>query len=186
MNINYRTPTLIQYEHDGQLIANFNNMNLSEHFTKDELIASSTAQSKGISNEPNDIELGHLKLLCTFLLEPLRQAWGSGINVSSGFRSEELNNVTPNASKTSSHRLGYAADIKPTNGKMKEFKEFVKGWLKLAAWGNNITLPFDQCIDEQDSKGNQWIHIGLCNYKGEMRRQFLKTTDGKNYQVDRV
>jgi len=160
-------------------------MNLSEHFTKEELCYSVTAKSKGISNEPSDIELGHLRLLCTYILEPLRQAWGSGIKVTSGFRSEALNNAI-GGSKTSAHSLGYAADIKPTNGKMVEFKEFVKGWMKLAAWGNNITLPFDQCIDEKNAAGSEWIHLGLMNGKGEMRRQFLITTDGKTYKQDKV
>lgn len=159
-------------------------MNLSQHFTKEELIYSDTAKQKGISNEPNDIELGHLRLLCTYLLEPLRHAWGSGIKVTSGFRSEALNNAI-GGSKTSAHSFGYAADIQPANGNMKEFKAFVKDTLKL--WKNTFFgFAFDQCIDERNTKGAEWIHIGICNGRGEMRNQFLITTDGKTYKQDEV
>ena len=153
-------------------------MNLSEHFTLEELTASTTAVKLGIKNTPTDIEIGHLRMLCVYLLEPLRQAWGSGINVTSGFRCEKLNNKV-GGSKTSAHRLGYAADIVPSNGKMAEFKAFVKAYLQA------YDKAFDQCIDEKKGT-SEWIHIGLVSPTGEQRRQFLITKDGKNYKTDKV
>lgn len=153
-------------------------MQLSEHFTLEELTHSDTATKLGIKNEPNDIEIGHLRMLCVYILEPLRQAWGSGIAISSGFRCEKLNNKV-GGSKTSAHRFGYAADIVPSNGKMKDFKAFVKAYIQVNG------KAFDQCIDEKKGS-SEWIHIGLISPAGEQRRQFLITTDGKNYKTDKV
>lgn len=169
---------------------------LSEHFKLSEFTKSATADKLGIKNEPTDIEIGHLRLLCTYLLEPLRQAWGDGIKVTSGFRCEQLNSKA-GGSKTSAHRLGYAADIVPANGKIKEFKQFVKEWIKEGIVGHHeVTMsgvvfvdggmPFDQCIDERNKQGSEWLHIGLMNAQGEQRRQFLITTDGKTYKKDKI
>lgn len=107
--------------------------------------------------------------------------------MTSGFRSEELNNAI-GGSKTSAHSLGYAADIVPANGKMEEFKEFVKAELKDYTYIDYSlqTYHFDQCIDERNASGAEWVHLGLMNAKGEMRKQFLITTDGKTYKEDKV
>lgn len=152
-------------------------MKLSEHFDLSEFCR------KG--ETPDDITVGHLRLLCVLLLEPLRVAWGSGITPTSGYRSPERNATIKGASKTSAHPLGYAADIVPANGKMAEFKKFVKERLSYVdVFGNS--QPFDQCIDERNAAGAEWMHLGLLNGKGEMRQQFLRTTDGVHYYPDKV
>lgn len=155
---------------------------LSEHFRLSEFI-------KPTDSKPDDIEIGHLRLLCTYLLEPLRQAWGSGMTVTSGWRSW-TRNAKIGGSKTSAHTLGYAADIVPSNGKMAEFKAFVKRKLSDSLYCyfacHTQEVPFDQCIDERNAAGSEWVHIGLMNAQGEQRRQFLITTDGKNYKTDKV
>ena len=48
-------------------------MNLTQHFTKEELIYSDTAKKCKINNEPNEIQLKVLKHTCEYLLEPLRK-----------------------------------------------------------------------------------------------------------------
>lgn len=151
---------------------------LTEHFSLSEFV------KKG--ETPDDITVGHLRLLCVMLLEPLRIAWGSGITSTSGYRSPERNATTKGASKTSAHPLGYAADIVPTNGNIAEFKKFVKDWLNGRTEEGKIGAPFDQCIDERNAAGSEWMHLGLLNGKGEMRQQFLKTTDGVHYYPDKV
>lgn len=145
-------------------------MKLTEHFDLEEFV------KKGYN--PDNMTIGHLRLLCSLILEPLRVEWGSGITVTSGWRPSEVNDNTPGASKTSAHPLGFAADIVPANGKIKEFKAFVKQWLKENA------ILFDQCIDERNARGSEWVHLGLMNGKGEMRHKFLKTTDGIRYYQD--
>ena len=101
---------------------NKTDMKLSKHFDLSEFV------KKG--ETPDDITVGHLRLLCVILLEPLRVAWGSSITPTSGYRSPERNATIKGASKTSAHPLGYAADIVPANGRMAEFKKFVKDFLK--------------------------------------------------------
>ena len=95
----------------------------------------------------------------------MRDAWGSGLRVTSGLRRKWLNNKIAGASKTSVHQIGYAADIVPANGKMDEFIDFVKEWAK--------DKMFDQIIVENSSK-SRWVHIGIRNNGGEQRRLLFK------------
>lgn len=155
---------------------------LSEHFRLSEFTKSATADKLGIKNDPNDTEIGHLRLLCTYLLEPLRQAWGDAITVTSGFRCCAINEAV-NGSRKSAHQFGYAADIVPANGKMVAFKYFVKQSLKDSTY---FDFFFDQCIDERNKQGSEWVHLGLMSANGEQRRQFLITKDGKTYKEDKV
>ena len=138
-----------------------------KYFTIQELCHSDTANSLGIDNTPSPQIVQNLSELILSLLEPLRDAWGTPILVSSGYRSLRLNKALKHASTTSAHLIGYAADLVPKNGKIEEFKRFVPRWLK----ENNI--PFDQCILETDGKGKQWLHLGLYNQRKQQRKQVL-------------
>lgn len=138
-----------------------------KYFTIQELCHSDTANSLGIDNSPSPEIVQHLSELILSLLEPLREAWGTPILVSSGYRSLRLNKALKHASTTSAHLIGYAADLVPKNGKIEEFKKFVPRWLK----ENNV--PFDQCILETDGKGSQWVHIALYNQRHQQRKQVL-------------
>ena len=91
--------------------------NLTTHFTLDEMLESDTAAALGIKNEPTKQHKANLKALAVHLLEPIREKWGGAIVVSRGYRSKELNDVTPRASKTSQHCKGEAADIRPLGGR---------------------------------------------------------------------
>lgn len=138
-----------------------------KYFTINELCYSDTAIALGIDNTPSPQIVQHLSELILSLLEPLREAWGTPILVSSGYRSLRLNKALKHASTTSAHLIGYAADLVPQNGKIEEFKRFVPRWLK----ENNV--PFDQCILETDGKGKQWVHLGLYNQRHQQRKQIL-------------
>ena len=136
-----------------------------KYFTIKELIKSVTANKKGIHNNPSLTEKDHLVELVENLLDPLREAWGSAIKVTSGFRCPALNRAVGGAKK-SAHMTGYAADLKPVNGKMKEFQAFAKKWI--------ADKKFDQFIIEKPQKGiASWIHIGIKNQNGLQRKQFL-------------
>lgn len=130
------------------------------YFSFKELVESETAEKKGIDNTPTWEVVDHLKELALFL-DGLRYAWGSAINVSSGYRCEELNKAAK-GSKTSMHKAGYAADLYPANGKFDEFVKFVRKWLD--------HKQYDQALIEKNSKGSRWLHIGLYNNSGEQRR----------------
>ena len=138
---------------------------LSRNFSLSEFTRSATAEKLGISNTPSPEDIARLKQLCVSTLQPIRDAWGSGLKVTSGFRSLRLNKAV-GGSDTGVHPLGWAADIVPANGKIKEFKAFVKFLLRKGH------IPFDQCIDEKKGK-SEWVHISYANYRGIQRRQFI-------------
>ena len=137
-------------------------MTTKSYFTIAELCTSDTAKKYGINNSPAATVLSHLQQLINFL-NPLREAWGSAIKVTSGYRCEKLNSFV-GGSKTSSHMIGYGVDLIPTNGKMNEFKKFIVDYMK--------TRMFDQCIIEKSGK-TEWIHIGLYNAKGQQRKMIF-------------
>ena len=85
------------------------------YFTLDEFVRSATATAHGIDNTPSKEAVTNLELLVSRVLDPLREAWGSPIIVTSGYRCEELNKRVGGV-KTSYHLRGMAADIRPRNG----------------------------------------------------------------------
>ena len=137
-------------------------MDTKSYFTIDELCKSDTAKKYGIDNTPDAAVLSHLQQLINFL-NPLREAWGSAVKVTSGYRCEKLNKFV-GGSKTSSHMIGYGVDLIPTNGRMDEFKKFIVDYVK--------NKMFDQCIIEKSGK-TEWIHIGLYNAKGQQRKMIF-------------
>lgn len=136
---------------------------MKNYFTIKELIKSDTAEKYKIDNTPDSFSLVHLKVLIAFL-NPLREAWGSAIRVSSGYRCKEVNKLV-GGSITSAHMYGWAADLIPMNNKMTEFKSFIIDYLK--------DKNFDQCIIEKQGI-KEWIHLGLYNSTNRQRRQCFK------------
>lgn len=85
-------------------------MQLTQNFSLHELTKSETALRHGLDNIPGQEEIDNLTLLCQQVLQPLRDAWGVGIKVNSGFRHPDVN-AAVGGSKTSDHCRGQAADI---------------------------------------------------------------------------
>ena len=142
---------------------------MKSYFTIDELTWSTTAVTHHINNTPPTPIKENLEKLIEFL-NPLREAWGSPIIISSGYRSLELNEVL-HGSQTSAHCAGWAVDMVPQNGEMDKFKEFVKNYLK--------DKDFDQYIDEA-SGNSSWVHLGLYYPDGKtQRKQYLLYRNGK-------
>lgn len=139
---------------------------MPKFFTLKELIASNTAAARNVDNTPNFEDVAHLLELCEKILDPLRQAWGKPIIVTSGYRCARLNQLVGGVSN-SAHLRGYAADLIPSNVKIDDFIRFAK------EWATKNRIKFDQMIDEKDSKGNHWLHIGLYGSYGQQRGQFL-------------
>ena len=147
-----------------------------KYFKFEQFAISNTAKKRGIDNSvPLKFQPRTVELVDT-ILDPLREAWGSGIDMTSGYRCEELNNAI-GGSKTSAHSHAYAADLVPSNGKVEEFKEFTMHWLH----DNNI--KFDQYINEY--KGNSsWVHIAIRNGSGQQRHQYKLFYGGKYTKID--
>lgn len=147
-----------------------------KYFKFEQFAISNTAKRRGIDNSVPQKFQPRAAELVDMILDPLREAWGSGIDMTSGYRCEELNNAI-GGSKTSAHSHAYAADLVPSNGKVEEFKEFTMHWLQ----DNNI--KFDQYINEY--KGNSsWVHIGIRNGSGQQRQQYKLFYGGKYTKID--
>lgn len=129
-------------------------MQLSPHFTLEELTASDTASRNGWDNTPSSVELANLKRLAV-LLESIRTIIGHPIHINSGYRSKQVNDAV-GSKDSSQHRLGCAADIKVTGMTPDQVCK------KILASGQQ----FDQLIREFDS----WTHISVTSYEQDKPR----------------
>ncbi len=146
-----------------------------KYFTLSEFTRSAKARSLGISNAPTPEHEANIKALVETVLDPLRQAWGHPINVTSGYRSAAVNAAVGGARK-SHHLRGMAADI--SVGSAAEHK-------KIFALAIDLGLPFTQLLWERGTDlGPQWIHI---SYDPADIRREVKRTDNlaSYYRVDR-
>jgi hypothetical protein len=83
---------------------------LSVNFSLHEMCKSESALRLNIDNTPGETETENLRLLCEKVLQPVRDHYGKGVKVNSGYRSPE-SNAAVGGSKTSDHCKGMAADI---------------------------------------------------------------------------
>ncbi len=141
-------------------------MNLSQHFTLQEMESSQTAVRNGIINNADTRQISALIKLCLNILEPLRTLVGKPINVQSGFRNPTVNSLV-GGSPTSQHMKGEAVDINIEGMTPSELFELIR----------NSVLPYDQLIDEFSS----WVHV---SYRTVQRRQaMLARKDAQNKTV---
>lgn len=126
-------------------------MKNGKYFTLKEMTKSSTAKANNIDNTPDFEIVENLNLLIINLLDPMREAYGKAIKVTSGFRCPALNKIVGGV-ENSQHMKGQAADIVPADGTTNEFITWIQQYLK--------GKDFDQCIIETSKKtGGKWIHI---------------------------
>jgi hypothetical protein len=123
-------------------------MNLTPHFTLDELTASETAERNGWDNSPNDAELANLTRLADFLEQVKVVLGGKPVMINSAFRSKKVNDSV-GSKDTSQHRIGCAADIRVPGMTPDEVVR------KIIASG----ISYDQVIREFD----RWTHISIPN-----------------------
>lgn len=129
-------------------------MKLTKNFTLKELTKTRT----GIPNNPSDIEIERLKVLCEKVLQPLRDIYGSPIIINSGYRSQAVNKKVGGVA-TSQHSRGEAVDITAgSRERNKRLFDIIK---------NN--LEFDQLINEYDYS---WVHVSYTICKPN-RKQIL-------------
>jgi hypothetical protein len=123
-------------------------MNLTEHFTLDELTASEAAERNGWDNTPNETELANLKRLAAFLEEVKTALGGRPVMVNSAFRSKQVNDAV-GSKDTSQHRIGCAVDIRvPQLTPDQVVKAIVAAGLE-----------YEQVIREFD----RWTHVSIPN-----------------------
>ena len=119
-------------------------MNLSRHFTLDEL---TFTDHREFDNTPNEKEMQNLVRLANFM-EKVRDFLGHPIIVNSAFRSKAVNDAV-GSKDTSQHRLGCAMDFRCLGLTPNEIVSMLRG----------SSLPFDQLIREFD----RWTHISIPN-----------------------
>ena len=137
---------------------------ITKHFTLEELCASATAKARGIQNKPTVQQIVALVYLTCYVLEPLREAMNEPIPISSGFRCEQLNRAVGGVAN-SQHMKGQAADL-CIGGDIEKGKR----------WFNYIKthLPFDQLIWEHSKSGTYWVHVSFVHPDfGRNRRQAI-------------
>jgi hypothetical protein len=122
-------------------------MNLTPHFSLEEMTASETAVRQGIDNTPPEFAFLNLNRLCREL-EKVRSLLGEQvITITSGYRCPELNKAI-GGSSASHHMIGLAADfICPSFGNPLEICHKIAG----------SEIEYDQLIHEFGI----WIHIGF-------------------------
>jgi zinc D-Ala-D-Ala carboxypeptidase len=99
-------------------------MKLSKYFTLDEMTRSRTAELRNILNVPNDEQIENLTDLCIYVLDPIRDAAGRPVMITSGYRSNLLNKAV-GGSRTSQHPEGKAADIQVKGIKTEQLFRFI-------------------------------------------------------------
>lgn len=131
-----------------------------KYFTIKEFERSGTAKMLGIDNRVPPHLQPNIEALVDKVLDPLREAYGKPITVTSGYRCEQLN-LAVNGAKKSHHRKAQAGDIVGRPATRSENKKIFDLVLQL-------DLPFTQLIDES---GYSWIHISYD--PNDLRRQVL-------------
>lgn len=126
-----------------------------KYFTVNELTKSITATRLGIDNAPSAAIVQNLNYLVDNVLDPLREAWGKPIRVSSGYRCPKLNTAIGGA-KGSQHMKGQAADITSIHDGPAENKKLLELLLKSG-------ITYDQVINEYPDAQNRpnWIHVSF-------------------------
>jgi hypothetical protein len=123
-------------------------MQVTPHFSLEELTASETAERNGWDNNPNGYERENLARLAD-LLEQVKVVLGDKpIMINSAFRSKQVNDAV-GSKDTSQHRIGCAADIR-VPGMTPD--QVVKAVMVSG-------INFDQIIREFD----RWTHISVPN-----------------------
>lgn len=136
-------------------------MKLTEHFTLDELCATTT----GLPNIPGAEEQRRLLFVASFLLQPIRTRFGR-LDVTSAFRSPPVNRAV-GGSPTSQHPQAEAADFIPASSPIVLVYEWARQ-----------NLVYGQIILEKKA-GKRWIHISLPRLNGQNMQALV--FDGRNY-----
>jgi len=132
-------------------------MNLSEHFTLEEL---TFTNHREYDNTPNQVQIDNLTRMAEFL-ETVRTLLGKPILVDSGFRSPEVNHAVGSTS-VSQHLRGCASDIRVPGMTPDEVVKAIY----------DADLPYDQLILELG-----WTHISIPNTDDMMPRSMALIID---------
>lgn len=130
-------------------------MNLSEHFTLQELTHSDVAVRYDWENNPDANEINNLTRLAN-LLEQVRELLDKPIMINSGFRCKKVNDAV-GSKDSSQHRIGCAADIRVPNMTPDQVVKAIMA----------SEIQYEQIIREFD----RWVHISVPNTASDTARK---------------
>lgn len=134
-------------------------MNVSPHFTLDELTRSPTAIRLGLDNTPAPDAVENLRRLALTVLEPVRDLLAVPVHVDSGYRAPAVNAAVGSTAKNSAHLSGRAGDIVPVGMALADAFDMIR----------RSAIPYDQLIMECDA----WLHIAIAEDGVVPRREDL-------------
>jgi hypothetical protein len=140
-------------------------MQLSEHFSLEELTATSHRQ---FDNTPNATEMANLTRLAATLEQVKTLLGGKPVMINSGFRSKQVNDSV-GSKDTSQHRIGCAADIRVPGMTPNEVVKAI-----IAS-----DIGYDQLIREFDS----WTHISVPDMSSRPPRKQALIIDKQGTRV---
>ena len=149
------------------------NISLSPHFSLSEFTKSATARSHGIKNEPAPEQVDNLKALCQGCLEPLREALGLPVVITSGYRTKALNSRLAHSSERSQHMLGQAADfyVAPGQSDLSRRELLIKAFRLIIL---DESIDYDQLILYPS-----FIHVSYVSRERNRRTILLGMLNGK-------
>lgn len=125
-------------------------MNLTKNFTLSEMVKSETALRHDMDNTPPQVVTNNLQRLAENVLQPVRDHFGRGVKVNSGYRSPDVN-AKVGGSRTSDHCHGMAADIEIPGVPNHELAQWIMD-----------NLSYTQLILEFYTRGvpdSGWVHV---------------------------
>jgi zinc D-Ala-D-Ala carboxypeptidase len=150
-------------------------MKLTANFTLAEMTKSDTALRFDMENTPNDEQMANLVALCENVLQPMRDHFGKGVKVNSGFRHPDVN-AKVGGSKTSDHCKGMAADVEIPGVANADLAQWIVD-----------TCDFRQTILEFYTPGipdSGWVHVSY--NPSDNKKQVLTAAkqDGKTVYLN--
>ncbi|MBR4338903.1 MAG: hypothetical protein IKP91_11825 [Bacteroidaceae bacterium] len=163
-----------------------------KHFTLAEFTRSITASIKGYDNTPSEEVVVNLHWLVEEFLDPLREAIGSPICISSGYRCKDLNTAVGGA-ETSAHLLGLAADFYPLDPEKRQLiLPIVRKWRDEGQkWKEENGGDEDKMMEIPKGMFNQFItyptffHVAVAaRYSTQRLRMLQYNGYGQGYKKD--
>lgn len=139
-------------------------MQLTEHFTLEEMIVSPTAKRLGLPNTPTQEHIENMRYCCEKILEPVRAHFGKPVQINSSYRAPAVNKAV-GGSKTSQHVNGQAIDFEIPGIDNKTVADWVAD-----------NLEFDQVILEFYTAGDKnsgWVHASIKKEGGNRKQRLI-------------
>lgn len=141
-------------------------MNLTQHFSLEEMTVSQLASRNGWDNNPDANAINNLTRVAQ-LLEQVRKVINKPIIINSAYRSKIVNDAV-GSKDSSQHRLGCAADFRVSGMTPNEVVKAIK----------ESDIQFDQLIREfATENGGGWTHISVPNKPTDTPRNQMLIID---------